>query len=274
MNGPFQVITLFVCLSTVIIINHNSDSSYTCEFFRPAMNLVNLQGSVKNIPIPSPKVYLMMLINSIETLCREMEWAANIYLNPRSRITKRTFNFRSIKNPPKVKELVKFKEDMLNIVKSIQFKKSKTKFQRKLQEDVTKIRNNNNVIVHADKTSNLYEVDPATHKKLVQKVVNQDYKKETLRNIQKINTAHKKIVNDLDLQDRVFKTTERECFITFKDHKGDFVNNPKSRLLNPMKPEVGRISHLLLKNVVEVVREKTKLNQWKNVYSCIDWFKG
>ena len=82
MNGPFQVITLFVCLSTVIIINHNSDSRYTCEFFRPAMNLVNLQGSVKNIPIPSSKVYLMMLINSIETLCREMEWAANIYLNP------------------------------------------------------------------------------------------------------------------------------------------------------------------------------------------------
>ena len=123
MNGPFQVITLFVCLSTVIIINHNSDSSYTCEFFRPAMNLVSLQGSVKNIPIPSSKVYLMMLINSIETLCREMEWAANIYLNPRSGTTKKTFNFRSIKNPPKVKELVKFKEDMLNIVKSIQFKK-------------------------------------------------------------------------------------------------------------------------------------------------------
>ena len=40
-----------------------------------------------------------------------------------------------------------------------------------------------------------------------------------------------------------------------------------------MKPEVGRISHLLLKDIVEIVREKTKLSQWKNVYSCIEWFK-
>ena len=134
MNGPYQVITLFMCLSTVLIINSNSDSSIFVQSFRPAMNLVNLQGSVKNIPIPSPKVYLMMLINSIETLCREMEWAANIFLNPRSKTTKRTFNFRSIRNPEKVKDLVKFKSDMLKIVKSIQFKKGKTKFQRKQKE--------------------------------------------------------------------------------------------------------------------------------------------
>ena len=273
MNGPVSVITLFMCLTSSFIINHYSDSIYCVQSFQPAMNLVNLQGSVKNIPIPSFKVYLMMLINSIETLCREMEWAANIYLNPRSKTTKNTFNFRSIKNPPKVKELVKFKNDMLKIVKNVQFKNRNNKFQRKLHDDVIKIRNNNNVIVHADKTSNLYEVEPSTHKKLVQKEVNQEYKKETFKNIQKINTAHKAIVNDLYLQDRVFRTTERECFISFKDHKGDFSNNPKSRLLNPMKPEVGRISHLLLKDIVEIVREKTKLSQWKNVYSCIEWFK-
>ena len=32
------------------------------------------------------------------------------------------------------------------------------------------------------------------------------------------------------------------CFITLKDHKENFINNPTVRLLNPAKNEVGRIS--------------------------------
>ena len=91
--------------------------------------------------------------------------------------------------------------------------------------------------------------------------------------MKKINIAHKKIVNKLDIQDRVFKTTEREAFISLKDHKGDFKNNPKSRLLNPTKPEVGQVSHKILKNVVNVIRQRTQLNQWENTYSCLEWYK-
>ena len=103
--------------------------------------------------------------------------------------------------------------------------------------------------------------------------MHKEYKRVTSRTIRKINTAHKVIVNNLELEDRVFKTTERESFISLKDHKPDFRNNPKCRLLVPTKPEIGRISHLILKNIIEVVRQKTKLNQWKNIYSCIEWFK-
>ena len=111
------------------------------------------------------------------------------------------------------------------------------------------------------------------YKNLIAKNVHKEYKRVTSRTIRKINTAHKVIVNNLEIEDRVFKTTERESFISLKDHKPDFVNNPKCRLLVPTKPEIGRISHLILKNIIEVVRQKTKLNQWKNIYSCIEWFK-
>ena len=273
MKSPVKVSALFVCLTTVIIIKHNSASNQLCEVFQPAMNRINLQGSVKNIPIPSYKVYYNMFINSIETLVREMGWAAQLYLNPSSKTTKRTFNFRSINNPKRLRELDKFKSDLVKIVKNIQFRKYNNSFQRKIHDDKRRIQNSNNVIVHADKTSNLYEVTPSDYKKLVQKEVNEEYKKVTSRTMDKINMAHKKIVSNLELQDRVMKTTERECFISFKDHKSDFINKPKCRLLDPFKCEVGRISHLLLKDIVKVVREKSKLNQWKNVYSCIEWFK-
>ena len=92
--------------------------------------------------------------------------------------------------------------------------------------------------------------------------------------MEKVNKAHKVVVKKLELQDRVYKTTERESFITLKDHKEGFQNNPKCRLLNPRKVEVGKISHKILSNIVTNVRDKTGLNHWKNVYSCIDWFKS
>ena len=107
---------------------------------------------------------------------------------------------------------------------------------------------------------------------MVKKEVTKEYKKETARNVIKINNAHKNIVRKLDISDRVFRTVERDSFITLKDHKSDFVNNPKSRLLVPTKPEVGKISHIVLKKVVKIVREKTKLNQWENIYKYIDWY--
>ena len=40
-----------------------------------------------------------------------------------------------------------------------------------------------------------------------------------------------------------------------------------------MKPEIGKISHEILSKIVTCVREKTKFNHWKNVYSCLEWFK-
>ena len=92
--------------------------------------------------------------------------------------------------------------------------------------------------------------------------------------MKKVNEAHKSIVNKLGLQDRVFKTTDRECFISLKDHKNDFTNSPSCRLLNPTKCEIGRISHQILSRIVTIVRSKTYINQWKNVYSCIGWFEN
>ena len=129
------------------------------------------------------------------------------------------------------------------------------------------------VIVGADKTSNFYKVEPKDYKELFKKNVESEYKKETSRNVKNVDKAHKNIAKKLEIEDRVYKTMERECFITIKDHKNDFRNNPKCRLLNPTKAELGKVSKNILTNKLEIIRRKTKLNQWKNVYAVIDWFK-
>ena len=103
-------------------------------------------------------------------------------------------------------------------------------FQQKLNSEKEMIRNEPKLVVSADKTSNFFKVEPEEYKELVKKNVEAEYKKENKQNIQKVNKAHKKIVNKLEIEDRVFKTVKRECFITLKDHKDNFQNNPKYRL--------------------------------------------
>ena len=84
----------------------------------------------------------------------------------------------------------------------------------------------------------------------------------------------KKIVSNLEIADRVFQTSKREAFITLKDHKPHFMNSPKFRLLNPTKPEIGKISKQIVSKIVTIVREKTCFNQLENTFAAIQWFEN
>ena len=44
-------------------------------------------------------------------------------------------------------------------------------------------------------------------------------------------------------------------------HKANFLNNPKTRLLNPAKNELGRISKAILDKINLNLRNATKVNQ-------------
>ena len=73
---------------------------------------------------------------------------------------------------------------------------------------------------------------------------------------------------------RMFINGKNNCFITLKDHKANFLNNPKTRLLNPAKNELGRISKAILDKINLNLRNATKVNQWKNTNDVISWFKS
>ena len=64
------------------------------------------------------------------------------------------------------------------------------------------------------------------------------YKKEVTENVNAVDNAHERVVRNLGLEDRVFETTKRSAFISIKDHKIQFMNDPKVGLLNPCKPEL------------------------------------
>ena len=238
------------------------------------MEVVNFKHSTKDIPVPSRKQVCNMAINSAEKFIYNTRWAVANYLQPFQHSGKETYDFKTTKNPEKISSLVPFENDILNLVSNLEFRHVDNKYQKKLRSEIDTIVNDDELFVSADKTSNFFKMKPNDYNKLALKEVNDDYKKANKTTVKKINDAHKKVVRKLELTDRVFKTTERESFITLKDHKPNFVNSPTCRLIDPTKCEIGRISHHILSKIVLDVREKSKLKQWKNVYSCIDWFKG
>ena len=60
--------------------------------------------------------------------------------------------------------------------------------------------------------------------------------------------------------------------MTLKDHKPNFENNATSRLINPAKNEVGKISKVILENINKELQNKLQLQQWNNTTAVINWF--
>ena len=166
-----------------------------------------------------------------------------------------------------------FEDRLANLVKNVKFGRKQNKFQETLKKDTQRIIADPRPLIAADKSSNFYFMESNEYKTLVEKEVHKEYKKANKADINKVVDAHKKIVSRLELKDRVFATTQRQCFASLKDHKDNFHSNPKVRLINPMKGDVGMISKQILENVNNHIRNATKLNQWTSSSDVIQWFK-
>ena len=64
---------------------------------------------------------------------------------------------------------------------------------------------------------------------------------------------------------------KNERFITLKDHKPNFKNNPKVRLINPAKNEIGRDSKNILDKINHVILDSLRINHWKDKHEVIGW---
>ena len=63
------------------------------------------------------------------------------------------------------------------------------------------------------------------------------------------------------------------AFITIKDHKPNFRNNTKCRLINHAKNKLGLVSKKHLEEIIANVANTIKVNQCQNTTTVLDWFK-
>jgi hypothetical protein len=169
-------------------------------------------------------------------------------------------------------DLKQFEDDMLNLVQNIEFFHKSNTFQEQLNKDKKTTKEGDKLLVSADKTTHFYKVDPDNYDRLLNTNITKDYKKAATTLENTIRKGDKKIATELGLDDRINKTSKNQAFITLKDHKPNFNNNPTCRLINPTKSEIGKISKQILEKVNNAIRNATRLNQWKNTKEVIRWF--
>ena len=122
----------------------------------------------------------------------------------------------------------------------------------------------------ADKTSNIYLVKPKKYKELLNKNVQAEYKKTSTAYALSKEKVELKLAEKLELEDRVHRSAQRDCFATLKDHKPGFRSNPQCRLLNPTKSELGKVAKQMLERVNTELRAKTSLKQWRRTSEAKD----
>ena len=105
---------------------------------------------------------------------------------------------------------------------------------------------------------------------LLHKNITKTYKKVNPNVANSIELEAKSLSKKLQLDDRINTTARREAFITLKDHKPNFDNNPTCRLINPTKAEIGKISKRILDRINTKVVHTLQLNQWKNTKAVLN----
>ena len=238
------------------------------------MNKFNLSYSEKNIPIPSTEEYKLLLINKTENFIKRMRWKAIAFLKDMQGTTKETYGFRTRRCPSAIQELKAFETDLVNMCQNLEFNSDKNDFQREILNDAKKIKECNDVIIPADKSRNFYKMDKVQYNQHLNNSITSTYKRCTANQVNIINRESAAIAEKLDIADRVEKLQETNSYITIKDHKPNFENNPSFRLINPSKTELGKISKRILDNINLKIKENCDVTQWKNTGEVIKWFNS
>ena len=102
------------------------------------------------------------------------------------------------------------------------------------------------IFIFADKSRNIYETSLNTNNELLHDNITKTYKRGSEDFIDEIDSELKEISNRLGIGDRIERMKKREAFISLKDHKENFENNPKCRLIKPAKSESGKLSKVIL----------------------------
>ena len=83
---------------------------------------------------------------------------------------------------------------------------------------------------------------PEQYNKLLTENVTETYKLSDEMAVSQVDKELKAIATKLRTADKMESIARKEAFISLKDHKENFANNPRCRLINPTKPEIGKIS--------------------------------
>ena len=187
------------------------------------------------------------------------------------------YGFKSENSPPVIKELVQFEEELYKLARNIKFRKiHSNKFQNLLKQSIRNVKTSKDMVISADKSHSLYKIPVPVYKKMLRNVVTETYKISSQNKVAQVNKDTLNLIqtHEAGLETKVEVFTQTEAFISVKDHKNCFPQKVDVRLINPAKPQLGKITKIKLQTINSELRYKTKLNQLQSTNDAISWFNS
>ena len=269
------------------------------------MQKIDIDYSLKNIPLQTKKSYQMDLVKNLQKLCWRIRWKAlkgwGCFDKPDgSRPTKKeTFGFKSAKTPklpttdaeyphidwgkvkPEVEMLKEFEEELFKVPTKVKFRYFDNPLQRAMREDLKKVKNSGRVVVKADKTRNFYGVLPKFYNDVMASNIHGggDYVEVDPVELDEVNQEAAELAAELGIDERVEVFQKKPAFINFKDTKSDFSTAAAAeevpvRLITPSKSQMGKVSKVKLQRLNAQVRRVTNYNQWRQTRDATRWLEG
>ena len=129
--------------------------------------------------------------------------------------------------------MVSFKQELCSYLKQL------------LNESIKAIKRSKKLFDFADKKSNIYQIEKDEYSNLTTDAVTSTYNKDGT-----------KIIQSLEVVNRMFVNGSNNCFFTLRD----FCHLP-----NPAKNKIDRISKLTLDAINAILQNLIKSNQWKKL---------
>ena len=124
------------------------------------------------------------MIEKIESLIRRMSWKAHFFDSNNTKDSDiSNFNFG-------------FENELYDMVRSIEFRRSHNVFQKQLATDVKQINETDFVLVSADKTTTMNKMSVQDYNKFLTENIIKTYNKSGKSDIRKINLQAKSIPNN------------------------------------------------------------------------------
>ena len=122
--------------------------------------------SLKNIPTPTNAMYSKQLITKTEQFIQD--YIGKPFSSTQMMTAhKKYVRIQSHKNGPSNKSLHDFESDFYEMINNVQFPDYRSRFQRRLINDVKNINKSIKIYLMADKTRNIYEVSEDRYNKLL-----------------------------------------------------------------------------------------------------------
>ena len=147
-----------------------------------------------------------------------MRWEALAFLGKLKSSDKKNYGFKTVKCPFSVKELLPFENDVMNMIKNLEFKKVNNEFQSNLRNDIRQIHRSNNPFILEHKSRNIYKVSKASYEQMMHKNVTKTYKTCHNNKSNSVNFKGKQMASKIKVDDCVQNLDENEAYVTMKDH--------------------------------------------------------